>query len=152
MYINFSESVQMTLMWVSGPTAHMSQTDFTFTYTEQGKKNQLVSSLSAASAVRLDTEPPRRHNCNDSVAQEKAWRRRRRQRWRSAEDLVSLRSGCQQLQTFSGSMGREMALCVSGKLAPALKVEKGICIEMKFNKTCRANGGKKMTEQNRNDI
>lgn len=46
----------------------------------------------------------------------------------SAADLVYLRSRRQRLQIFSGSVGREMAFCVSGKLASLLEVQKRICI------------------------
>lgn len=100
----------------------MSHADSTFTYAEQGKNqfNTDVDMKSAAGAVRVDTEPPRRHNCDDSISKIKGrWKQRRG--W--AEDLV-----CQQLQTFSGSVGREMAFRVSGKLASPLEVQKRICI------------------------
>lgn len=114
-------------MWIYGPTAHMSHADSTFTYAEQGKNqfNTDVDMKSAAGAVRVDTEPPRRHDCDDSISKIKGrWKQRRG--W--AEDLVYLRYGCQQLQTCSGSMGREMAFRVSGKLASPLEVQKRICI------------------------
>lgn len=103
----------------------------TFSYTEQAK-NQFVSSFntdadikSSASAVCVDAEPLLRHKCDDSRAK---YRPCGSSAGGSEDDLVYLRSRRQQLQTFSGSMGREMAFCVSVKLASPLEVQKRICI------------------------